>query len=52
MPVAFALAGAKADERDTALGMLDDAVIAREGQVLMADKGYRSAEFEGQSKPG
>ena len=48
MPIAFALAGAKADERDTALGMLDHAGLARHGQVLMADKGYRSAEFEGQ----
>ena len=48
MPIAFALAGAKANERDTALGMLDHAGLARHGQVLMADKGYRSAEFEGQ----
>ena len=46
MPIAFAPAGPKADERDTALGMLDHAALARDGQVLMADKGYRSSEFE------
>jgi hypothetical protein len=48
LPVAYALTGAKTDERDTALAMLDlDANLAdRAGQVLIADKGYRSAAFE------
>ncbi len=48
LPVAFALTGAKTDERDTALAMihLDPALGVRSGQVLMADKGYRSATFE------
>ena len=42
------LTGAKIDERDTALAMihLDPALDGRPGQVLMADKGYRSAAFE------
>ena len=48
LPIGFALAGAKADERDTALGILDHGGLARDGQVLMADKGYRSATFEKQ----
>jgi hypothetical protein len=48
LPVAYALTGAKVDERDTALAMihLDPALDGRPGQVLMADKGYRSAAFE------
>ena len=48
LPVAYALTGAKVDERDTALAMihLDPALDHRPGQVLMADKGYRSAAFE------
>ena len=46
LPIGFALAGAKADERDTALGILEAAGLTRQGQVLIADKGYRSAEFE------
>ena len=48
LPVAYALTGAKIDERDTALAMihLDPALDGRAGQVLMADKGYRSAAFE------
>jgi hypothetical protein len=48
LPVAYALTSAKTDERDTALAMLDlDANLAdRRGQVLIADKGYRSAAFE------
>jgi len=48
LPVAYALTGAKTDERDTALAMirLDPALAGRPGQVLMADKGYRSAAFE------
>ena len=47
LPVAYALAGAKDDERDTALDMLAlDPELARPGQTLMADKGYRRASFE------
>jgi len=47
LPVAFALAGAKTDERDTALAMIAlDPALHRPGQTLMADKGYRRASFE------
>ena len=48
LPVAYALTSAKTDERDTALTMLelDTALGQRPGQILMADKGYRSANFE------
>jgi hypothetical protein len=47
LPVAYALTGAKTDERATALAMLGlDPALDRPGQVLMADKGYRSATFE------
>ncbi len=44
--VAFALAGAKADERDVCADMIAAAGIARAGQTLIADKGYRSQAFE------
>ena len=46
LPVAYALAGAKADERDICLEMIADAGIARPGQTLIADKGYRRDGFE------
>ena len=48
LPVAYALTSAKTDERNTALAMLelDTALQHRSGQILMADKGYRSASFE------
>lgn len=48
LPVAYALTSATTDERDTALAMieLDTALAERTGQILMADKGYRSASFE------
>ena len=46
LPIAWALAPAKEDERDIALEMLDRAGLARPGQVIMADKGYRRASFE------
>ena len=48
LPVAYALTSAKTDERDTALAMfdLDPALTNRTSQTLMADKGYRSANFE------
>ena len=54
LPVAYALTSAKTDERDTALAMLglDDALQDRSGQVLMADKGYRSASFEAELNSG
>ena len=46
LPITFALAGAKADERDICSAMLAHGGIARQGQTIMADKGYRSAGFE------
>ena len=49
LPVMFALAGAKADERETLLGMLEiDAalVAARPGQTVIGDKNYFGRLFE------
>ena len=49
LPVAFALAGAKADEREVLAGMLTagpDLVTARPGQTLIGDKNYYGAAFE------
>jgi hypothetical protein len=49
LPVAFALAGAKADERDVLRGMLTagpDLVAARPGQTLIGDKNYYGRDFE------
>ena len=48
LPVAYGLTSAKTDERDTALAMFhcDPILSNRTGQVLIADKGYRSATFE------
>jgi len=49
LPVAFAVTGAKADERQTLLSILaaDPALAARRpGQVLIADRHYYGAEFE------
>lgn len=46
LPITFALAGAKADERDICLDMLAQDGIARQHQTIMADKKYRSAGFE------
>jgi Transposase DDE domain len=49
LPVMFAIAGAKADERETLLGMLEaDAVLvaARPGQTLIGDKNYFGRDFE------
>ena len=48
LPIAYALAGAKADERDVCLDMIAHADVARRGHTLIADKGYRSAAFEAQ----
>ena len=46
LPIAFALAGAKANEREVCLMMLDHDRLLRPGQVMITDKGYRSADFE------
>ena len=49
LPVAFALAGAKADEREVLAGMLTagpDLAAARPGQTLIGDKNYFGAAFE------
>ena len=49
LPVLFALTGAKADERETLLGMLDtDAALMarRAGQTLIGDKNYYGRGFE------
>lgn len=49
LPVMFAVAGAKADERETLLGMLEadaDLVTARPGQTLIGDKNYFGRDFE------
>jgi len=49
LPVMFALAGAKADDREVLLGMLEDAagvLNARPGQTLIADKNYFGRAFE------
>ncbi len=45
----FALAGAKADERQTLPGMLDaapDVVAGRPGQSIIADRQYYGRDFE------
>lgn len=49
LPVGFALTGAKADERQTLLGILDadPALITdRPGQTVIADKHYYGRDFE------
>jgi Transposase DDE domain len=49
LPVGFALTGAKADERQTLLGILGaDPALAtsRPGQIIIADRQYYGAEFE------
>ena len=49
LPVAFALAGAKADEREILAGMLTadpDLAAARPGQTLIGDKNYYGRDFE------
>ena len=49
LPVGFALTGAKADERQTLLGILaaDPALAAaRPGQILIADRQYYGTAFE------
>jgi hypothetical protein len=49
LPIGFALTGAKADERQTLLGIFDTdpgLVTSRPGQMLIADKNYYGAGFE------
>jgi hypothetical protein len=49
LPVLFALAGAKADERETLLGMLEagrDVTAGHPGQTLIGDKNYFGRAFE------
>ena len=49
LPIGFALTGAKADERQTLLGIFDadpHLVTSRPGQMLIADKNYYGAGFE------
>jgi len=49
LPVAFALTGAKADERQTLLGMLETdpaLVTTHPGQTVIGDKNYYGRDFE------
>ena len=49
LPVAFALAGAKADEREVLLSIFQtdpDLVASRPGQILIGDKNYYGQHFE------
>lgn len=49
LPIAFALTGAKADERDIVLTMFDVEpwlLEARPGQLIVGDKGYAKEELE------
>jgi Transposase DDE domain len=51
LPVAFALTGAKADERETLLSLFDvepELVADRPGQILIGDKNYFGKDFEAQ----
>jgi hypothetical protein len=47
LPITFALANAKMDEREVARDLFEiEPGLIRPGQVILADKGYASAEFE------
>jgi Transposase DDE domain len=48
LPVGFALTGAKADERQVLLSILEDAELAAmlRGQILIGDKNYYGRDFE------
>jgi Transposase DDE domain len=48
LPAGFALTGAKADERQVLLGILDDDTLmaGRAGQVIIGDKNYYGHDFE------
>lgn len=55
LPVMFALAGAKADEREVLLGMLEtdaELVAERPRQTLIGDKNYFGGDFERQLADG
>jgi hypothetical protein len=50
LPIGFALTGAKADERQTLLGILNadpTLISARPGQTLIGDRNYYGKDFEG-----
>jgi len=47
LPIGYALAGAKADERQVLLGILGKGDLpCRPGQVIIGDKGYYGRDFE------
>ena len=49
LPITFAMANPKVDERDVAIDMFETEpglLAGRHGQTIIADKGYASAEFE------
>jgi hypothetical protein len=48
LPVGFALAGAKADERQVLLGILADPALTagRDSQIIIGDKNYYGHDFE------
>ncbi|MGZ5398178.1 MAG: IS982 family transposase [Mycobacterium sp.] len=49
LPITYALSNPKQDERNIARDMLEiepDLLAQRHGQTIIADKGYRSTEFE------
>ena len=46
LQIALAVAGAKANGREVRSAMLDPDHLARPGQVIVSDKGYRSAGLE------
>jgi hypothetical protein len=47
LPITFALADAKADEREIIRDLVEiEPDLVRPGQVILADKGYVSAQFE------
>lgn len=53
LPVGYAVTGAKADERQMLLSMLDAVPVAvPAGQVIMADKGYNGAWLEDELNNG
>ncbi|WP_260326947.1 transposase [Streptomyces sp. TLI_185] len=51
LPVAFALTGAEAGERETLLDLFDaepELLVTRPGQTLLGDKNYFGGDFEDQ----
>ena len=49
LPITFALSNPKIDERDVAIDLFEadhSLLVGRDGQTIIADKGYASAEFE------